>query len=198
MREDLSQREAEDYVWYQLSSLPVTAAWLLPIAERVAPELARECFWRALAMRSPRPIRDDLDDKLQIGEFDLIKKLARYDCGVAQFLLQPSLARLPEWSRAAVSDNNSPAGLAVGRDARWMIRYVMYTAAHVSPAWSADLMASLRNESATSRSPRNEAMLSIVQTLSLAGDDRWTRDDGRSAGFWSPPHAPVEVIDLFR
>jgi hypothetical protein len=200
VREKLPQMVAEDINWYRFSSPPVTAAWLLPIAERVDAELARECFWRALALRSSRPRLDDFDDAMQTGD-DLIKKVARYDRRIARFLLQPSVARLPECSRAAASDNDIPAGRFGTIDAKWMIRYVADTAVHVSPAWSAELVASLPKAAGKSGfSPRNEAIVWVAIALSLAGDDRWTTPgpNALSACFWRPPRKPVEIIDLFR
>ena len=41
-------------VWWE-SSLPVTAAGLLPVVEEIDPTLVRECLWQAVSFRLHRP-----------------------------------------------------------------------------------------------------------------------------------------------
>ena len=165
---------------------PFNAAWMLPIVERLDPELGRECLWRALALKLPRRRRDHLND--EYAEWDgLAEMLARYDRGIARFLLEPNVARLPALSRASISARKSQHDLNV-LGARGMIIYVTGTAAHIDPKWAGELVLSLPESSGESRfSPRNEAIESVVRTFSLAGDDRWTSPNAGSARFWHPP-----------
>ena len=81
----------------------VAAGHLLPTAEKLDPELLRRGFWRAVALRPPRPAGGDPTGGYDEAIADLAIVLARYDRAVARQVLEPAAARarsLVERSRA--------------------------------------------------------------------------------------------------
>lgn len=187
VRDELPRPAADDGSWYEWLSPSVTAAWLLPIAEKVAPELGAECLWRSLALRLPRPRRDRLDGGDVQADLAIVKMLARYDRGLARTLLEPIAARLPELAAPALSRLESNHGRLVAVQAMGLANDVVSTAVHVDPRWAVELLDRLpRAEGAPHRQLHNEVRGALVGTLGRHGADRWEECDAFCASFWKP------------
>ena len=119
----------------------VIAAALLPVVERVDPALVPEFFWRAVAIRGPRP-------SAQVeGDAPLIPLLARYDRESALVLFEPLAARVRS---GMIADPCS-----------WVA-----AAAAIDPARAQGLIASLpRSGTDSTRHPRGEACLALANGL---------------------------------
>lgn len=101
------------------------AAALLPVAERIQPEIVRAYFWRSLALRPPRSARLDVSGNYELAE--LAALVARYDREAARDLLRPFAARFREL--AAREEWNSSHVLRVMMaiavtDPRWAVQLV--------------------------------------------------------------------------
>jgi hypothetical protein len=147
----------------------VAAAHLLSVAERIDPELLRRGFWRAIAMRSPRPAggdrygaNDETLARLAIG-------LARYDRAVARRVLEPAAAR----ARTLVD---------LGRASRG--HNLFAAAAVIDPAWAAALADSLPDDTpGASLHPKATVRRVIADVLAYDGPERWEHLDDYFLGF---------------
>jgi hypothetical protein len=163
---------------------PVTAAWLLPIAEQIDPQLGPECLWRSLALRAP-PRRGDVNDRAAEIELELAKMLARYDRSLARALAEPLAARLPASTHPAMTKLDSQQALVVASHVRSEARYLMAAAVHVDPHWAVELLGRLpQYDTAATRHLQNEAREALVVTLANHGADRWMECHAYFAGFW--------------
>jgi hypothetical protein len=160
VREELPRLPTEESPRLPLESAPAIAAWLLPVAERVAPDLCGELFWRSLALRPPRPRRDGLNKQVQRTDVELAKLLARYDRDVARALLEPLAAN------ASTPD-------------------VFLAAVHVDPRWAKSLLDTVA-DSPSLIELADDSRLHLVSTLALPFPDRWNGPSEFSAGFWEP------------
>jgi hypothetical protein len=150
----------------------------LPVAEKVAPDLCRELFWRSLALRLPRPRRDDLHGEIKVTDIALAKLLGRYDRKIARALLEPLIAE------ASAGDPER------ARTAGWTGVFGLFEAAvHVDPRWAKQLI-----DAAADSPPlmllADQMRSEFVCTLALPLPDRWNGgNEWRnrfSAGFWAP------------
>ncbi|HJT32696.1 MAG TPA: carboxypeptidase-like regulatory domain-containing protein [Pirellulales bacterium] len=134
-------------------------ARLLPLLERVDPQLGRECLWRAVALRPPRPVEQMLDDEVERIDLHLIGLLSRYDRRLARSLLVPYVDRLAEFADNSHTES-APLVVAVG--------------ATIDPAWAARLLERLPDaKEAGPASVRNRARWLLVHRLSMHGSWRW-------------------------
>ena len=88
--------DAADADWQVVNSRAAACCQLLPLAERIDPQLARECLWRAVALRQTFAA-DVLDNEAERADLHLIGMLARYDRDLAAALLEPLAARFDEF-----------------------------------------------------------------------------------------------------
>lgn len=169
----------------------ITAAWLLPIAERIAPQLGRECFWRALALRPRLPPRDKFDDEIAGIDIQLAMMLSRYDRDVARVLLAPQIARLPELVLCGGAGDASPHARAVQGRAITETASILAAALNVDARWAAELFAGLPNgQSEPQRDFRTWVRYYFwFSTFAERGRGRWGQP-GRfsffSANYWEP------------
>lgn len=198
VRDELPRLPSDEAEIARLEAPPLTSAWLLPIAERIDPQLARECFWRSLALRGPRPRRGhfNFNDDFEEPNTELAKMLARYDREVARALLEPMAARLPQIAAPLASSPNARQTVIVTAYALQKIRYVLIAAALIDPRWAVERIASLPD--GADRFPPAEWVHFLAATLAPPYDERWTGEvyDGRwvntgayGAGYWKLPTA---------
>lgn len=134
-------------------------ARLLPLLERVDPQLGRECLWRAVALRPPRPVEQMLDDEVERIDLHLIGLLSRYDRRLARSLLAPYVDRLDEF---AEDSHTECAPLVVA------------AAGAIDPAWAVQLLERLPDaKEAGPASVRNRARWMLVYRISMRGLWRW-------------------------
>jgi hypothetical protein len=178
LRDELPQIRTEDSLYPSLGSASAVAAWFLPLAEKVAPELCRELFWRALALRLPRPSRDDLGGEIEATDVELAKLLGRYDREIARALLEPLTAG------ASASDDGR------GRTAERIPLFGLFSAAvYVDPLWAKRLLDAV-GDSPSIFGAGDDVRLQFVGILALPPPERWDGDGAwpkdSSAGFWTP------------
>lgn len=192
IRDELPRLPFDEAEIPRLEAPPLTAAWLLPIAERIDPQLARECFWRSLALRRPRPRRDDFNDVAEEPDTELAKMLARYDREVARALLESMAARLPQIAAPLASSLNMRPAIFVQSYAHHKTRYILIAAALIDARWAADLVTTLPRGADRFSSPVHY----LAATLGPPYDERWTGEvyDARwinygayGAGYWDLP-----------
>lgn len=136
-------------------------AWLLPVAEQVDPAAMSEVFWRAVALRSPAPIADHLEDEVEIGHASLAQMLARYDVQVARRLLAPIAARVNGWTGAA-------------ENYRQKAMHVLGAAAAINSQWAADLFNAMPEPpNVLFQHPKNECRRQIVRVLGMGDAELW-------------------------
>jgi hypothetical protein len=144
-------------------------AWLLPVAERVDPTAMGEIFWRAIALRVPTPVTDQLEDEVEIGHARLAQMLARYDSSVARRLLAPVAAHINQWTGPA-------------EEYRQKAMHVIGAAAVVDPLWAADLLEAMPDPPDLAfRRPKNESRNMLVRVLGMNDAALW-----KHAGYWQP------------
>ncbi|HET6878520.1 MAG TPA: hypothetical protein VFI31_00005, partial [Pirellulales bacterium] len=168
---------------------PLTAAWLLPVAERVDAQLGRECFWHSLALRPQRPRAGALDDQDAETDIRLAMMLSRYDRRAARDLLEPLIARLPEFGRPTLTGLKSRHAGAVTANCRSVERTLLAAVTHIDPHWAIELYDGLPPEEASTL-VGFQVVEALVHTLSSHGADRWQDEDGFfhafSANYWRP------------
>jgi protocatechuate 3,4-dioxygenase beta subunit len=100
----------------------LTAAALLPVAEKIDPTLVEGYFWRALSLREPWPTPGESAwiQNTHLGK--LAAMIAQYDRGIARDLLWPLAGRLRE-TLAEGGGGTFMMALAV-TDARWAAELV--------------------------------------------------------------------------
>ncbi|HVW37053.1 MAG TPA: carboxypeptidase regulatory-like domain-containing protein, partial [Pirellulales bacterium] len=178
VREELPQFRDEDSQVLPPMSAPAVAVWLLPIAEKVAPELCRELFWRSLALRLPRR-RDHLQGEIEVSDIELAKLLGRYDREIARALLEP-----------LIGDASTGGGEREPTAERMTVSGFLFPAAvHIDPRWAKSLLDAV-GDSSSMFGPYESTRLQFVSTLALPPPKRW---DGAgawpvdfSAGYWAP------------
>lgn len=157
VREELPHVPIEKNWLLPQESAPAIAAWLLPVAERVDPDLCGELFWRSLALRLPRPRRNGFNNHAERSDIQLARLLGRYDRGIARALLEPISAKESERFVAAI---------------------------YVDPHWAKALLDTV-DDLPSSVEHGDHLRFYLVQALAVPLPDRWTWD-GDSAGFWEP------------
>ncbi|HVA46877.1 MAG TPA: carboxypeptidase-like regulatory domain-containing protein [Pirellulales bacterium] len=167
-----------------LESAPAIAAWLLPVAERVDPDLCGELFWRSLALRLPRPGRNNLNNQAERADIELAKLLARYDRDVARALLEPLAANACAGPTAEQPD------------------MILHALLHVDPRWAKSFIDALADAPSSKMQPRAEAAaaraafpevddrlrFNLLYALALPLPERWNgrNEYSNSAPFWKP------------
>lgn len=189
VHDELRKLDSTDTTVPRGLAAPVTAAWLLPIAEQIDPELARECFWRSLALCWPRPRSGDLDNEGDESKTELAKMLARYDRAAARVLLETLVARLPHIAAPGETTLNAQHALIVAHNAMQHTQDVVIAAAFIDPRWAVELIASLPRSSHHSwRRPDDISLWQLAAVLA-SGDERWTGPGAYGANYWRPPEA---------
>jgi protocatechuate 3,4-dioxygenase beta subunit len=159
-------REGRAQVQYYQSTC-VLAAFLLPVAEQLGPEHLRRSFWRAVALRPPRPARGDVEGSYETATAQLALLLARYDPAVARTVLGPAVLRLrdlPDPYRTWIADD------------------VFAAAAAIDPAWAVSLLESLPDRAwPGGYRPRDHARVAIADVLAHGGTGRWEHVASRYA-----------------
>ncbi|HVX12915.1 MAG TPA: carboxypeptidase-like regulatory domain-containing protein [Pirellulales bacterium] len=157
-------------------SAPAIAAWLLPVAERVDPDLCGELFWRSLALRLPRPGRNSLNDQAERADIELAELLSRYDRDIPRALLAPSATYAS--ALGAVQVQASVAGR------------ILLAAAHVDPRWAKSFVDTLADPPVAIQPAGqldDSLRFNLLYTLALPLPERWkARGDAGPAGFWEP------------
>ena len=142
--------------WNVIHSAAAACCRLLPLAERIDPQFARECLWRAVALRQARAA-ERLDDEAERADLYLIGMLARYDRRLAAALLEPLQARFDEF---------------VAAESRQAVYAVVVAAAAIDPRQAAKLLDRLPPATeAGALQMSNMARVMLVRTL--ADRDRW-------------------------
>jgi len=140
----------------------VSAAELLPMAERLDAELLRRCFWKTVALRPPRPAGGDPSGLFEQGISRLAIALARYDRAVARQVLEPAARRV--------------RSLDYGRIFR--ARETFAAAAVIDPAWAVALTDSLPDDApGADMHPKTSARRVIADVLAHGGPQRWDHLD---------------------
>ena len=144
-----------------------TAAELLPVAERIDPELLRRCFWRTVALRPPRPAGADPRGMYEGGAASLAIILARYDRTVARQVLEPAARRV--------------RSLDYGR--RSLTLKLFAAAAVIDPAWAVALADSLPDDTPSPpASQGRDPSRVIADVLAHGGPERWDHFNSRELG----------------
>jgi tetratricopeptide (TPR) repeat protein len=169
VRDDLPQLPIEESRLMPRQSAPAIAAWLLPVAERVDPGLSGELFWRSLALRLPRPRRNELDSQAEWTDAELAKLLARYDREIARVLLEPLAVKALTSGQVASS--------------------TFLATVHVDPRWAKSLLDTLA-DSPSMIEVADNLRFQFVWTLAMPLPDRWNGlhfySGDFSAGYWEP------------
>ncbi|HEX7378853.1 MAG TPA: carboxypeptidase-like regulatory domain-containing protein, partial [Pirellulales bacterium] len=132
----------------------LTAAALLPIAEKIDPTLVEGYFWRALSWRGPWPAPGDFPRNYNMRLTCLAALIARYDRTIARDLLAPLAARLRE---APAEGGVSMMGLALA-----------------DPRWAAELVAALPDTPAPpGKGPKLAAARWLAECLVLPRQGHW-------------------------
>jgi len=152
------------------------SAWLLPVAERVDPDLCSELFWRSLSLRLPRPGRNSFNDQAQRADIELAELLARYDRDIARALLEPPAAYAS--ALGAVQVQPSVAST------------IMLAAVHVDPRWAKSIVDTLADPPVANQPAGqldDSLRFNLLYNLALPLPERWkARGDAGPAGFWEP------------
>lgn len=186
VRDDLPRLAAEEPP-SRFSSPAITAAWLLPIAERVDPDLCRELFWRSLALRSRRPRRSHLDFEIETADALLSQMLARYDRDAAGALLEALESSVAQAARAAARELRERQTLPVARSASQWIRDFSAAAACVYPHRARELLAVLPDSGDKALiNMRDTARQAFVGALAQRVAARWWKESGARGTFWWP------------
>lgn len=177
VREELPQLQTPETWLLPMQSAPAIAAWLLPVAEQVAPDLCGELFWRSLALRPSRPrrvSREHLFTQVEDIDFELAKLLSRYDRDIARALLEPPAAN------AFASGERAQAQILGGRTYK-----VFLAAIHVDPRWAKSLLDAIADSPASIKLA-DSSRYYFVCTLALPLPERWNGLHEYCAGFWEP------------
>lgn len=196
VRDELPRPEVDDDFdpfGFRSIAAPLTAAWLLPIAERIDPRLGRECFWRSLALRAARPRRGQLNDEAAEIDISLTMMLSRYDRDIARALLKPLVARMPELEPPAASQLQPRHAMAVEMNCRSLQRTIVSAAVHVDPRWAIQIFDKISQPEPLSSGNFYYVVEALVNTLSRQGANRWGEESffsAFSANYWRPKGEP--------
>ncbi|HJT32697.1 MAG TPA: carboxypeptidase regulatory-like domain-containing protein [Pirellulales bacterium] len=192
VRDELARLDDIDATARRYLARPITTALLLPIAEQVDAGIARECFWRSLALRAPRPTHGDFNNEADETEAELAKMLSRYDRETARVLLEPLAVRLPETAASGETTLAARHALLVAHHALQHAQDVVYAATFIDPRWAAELIARLpRSTEMSWRRPDDYALREFATVLGESYDERWTA----IGGYWAPPEHPLRKHD---
>ena len=134
------------------------AAELLPTAQQLDPELLRRWFWRAVALRPPRPAGNDPTLAYEQTASSLALRLARYDRGVARQILEPAVRRI--------------RSLDYGQ--RSWARILFAAATVIDPSWAVSLADSLHDDQpAAELHPKTSMRRVIADVLAHGSPDHW-------------------------
>jgi hypothetical protein len=137
-----------------------TAVALLPLVELLGdPALLERSFWRAIALRPPRPPEGDPHGFYEDAIAKLAIGLARYDRGVARQVLEPVTSR-------ARSVNT--------RDRAQIAPTQFVAAALIDPDWAAALVDALPDDPpGTAARPKAMAARAVAGALAHGGARWW-------------------------
>ncbi len=148
----------------------IVAAAMLPVAERIGdPALLERCFWKAVALRPPRPTAGEL-----LGEYDrviavLAIGLARYDREAARRMLEPVALRA--------------ASIGGGDVVQRQAHDLFAAAAVIDPNWAVSLTGAIPDAPpGSANNPRQLARRMVATVLAYAGAARWDFVDRRFLG----------------
>lgn len=155
----LEQASADGVGASETSAHPaVLAAALLPVAEYIDPALVERCFWRALAMRSPRPLRPHEQLSAAVVPGVLAIFISRYDRAAARVLAQPVAA---EVQRLTSGDY-------------WVSKLSWTSLAVVDAAWATSLIDKLPEPPPLDfRAAKNVARRNVAEALAPSADNWW-------------------------
>ncbi|HEX7378697.1 MAG TPA: hypothetical protein VF278_16370, partial [Pirellulales bacterium] len=155
----LEQAAADGVGASETSAHPaVLAAALLPVAERIDPALVERCFWRALAMRSPRPLRPGEQLNAAVVPGVLAIFISRYDRAAARVLAQPVAAEV--------------LSLISGED--WIAKLTSSSLALVDANWATSLIDKLPEPPPLDlRAAKNVARRHVAEALAPSVDGWW-------------------------
>jgi protocatechuate 3,4-dioxygenase beta subunit len=136
----------------------VQAAGLLAVAEQLDADLLERCFWKALALRPPRPSRGDPTGGYEQMVSSLAILLGPYDRTVARAVLEPAARRV----RTLVQDDRNAVA-----------RALFAAATVIDPAWAVALLDALPESAATaSNRPKDSARRFIADVLARGPRER--------------------------
>ncbi len=141
-------------------SAPVVALTLVPAAEAIDPSLAPEFLWRALSLRTHRPVNEmhPLHQEGEVAEVALL--VSRYDRAMGRALLEPLARRAAEVHKAG------------------FVRPFLPALALIDPKGGVALFEALPDD------PRKvQDRPQLAKLLLLEGDERW-REAQHQAGLW--------------
>jgi hypothetical protein len=157
------------------NAAPVAAA-LLPVAERIDPQLVDETLWRALAIRLPTPWSYRPASRAAAVDVQLATMIARYDRTIARSLIEP---------HAQQDGARSPYEGGLGR--------LQVAAAMVDPSWAVTLIEAMPDDAdLKTLQPKNAARLAVSTILGRSGEARWRTLQSEYLHLWV---ADVEDID---
>jgi hypothetical protein len=156
------------------------AAVLLPVAERIDPNLVDECVWRSLAMRRPSgsdPVGNGSEAQ---SDVQLAMMLARYDRVLARSLIEP------------LTQQNGPAGPYIS--SRQGELYA--AAAAIEPKWAVALVDALPDDAELKiHEPKNSARLAVAIVLGRVGEQRYRKLQGGYLYLWLPDVEDFDTDD---
>ncbi|HEX7377913.1 MAG TPA: hypothetical protein VF278_12410, partial [Pirellulales bacterium] len=146
----------------------ITAAALLPVAEKIDPALVEGYFWRSLSLRQPWPTLGDMPILREIRVAELAALIARYDRSVARDLQLPLIGQV---------GSQFMLGLAV-TDPLWAVERVRAIPESSAPPARNRKLTALRNLADwLSRSPRGVRGVLECVYIQCNLRDPETRDD---------------------
>jgi hypothetical protein len=139
----------------------LTAAALLPVAEKIDAALVEGYLWRSMALREPQPGPSDSARNRDARVANLASMIARYDHGIARDLMAPLAGRLRE-TLAETSTNF------------WSGKPFMMGLALTDPHWAVELVQSLPDaEAPPNKNPKQIAARLLADWLSLPSTGFW-------------------------
>lgn len=149
----------------------VLAAALLPVAERIDPELVEPCLWRAMALRPPR-VRPGANNSSPAVVAAFAMFISRYDRDAA---------------RAVAALLTERARLMVGDDEYFSARYTWSALAAVDARWAESLMEAMPEPSTLDlRAAKNVARRHMAETLEPSAGTWWHKLYERVLSIYDP------------
>jgi hypothetical protein len=150
----------------------VLAAALLPVAERIDPALVETYYWRAMALRSPRPARLPTNRYGAVVTGAMAIFVSRYDRQAARVLAAPLAAQLQ--TLAADGDH-------------WITRPTWGSFGMVDPAWAESLLETLPEPPPLAlRAAKNVGRRCLAEALAPSADSWWHKLYGQVANVRDP------------
>jgi hypothetical protein len=148
----------------------VVAAVLIPVAERIDPQLVPGAFWRALSLRAPKTSARPESDPGSIADVQLAAALSRYDRAGARTLLDPVLG--PDTATPALGGSRGLPYVAV---------------ALIDPRRAVALVEALPEAPGLkAHEPSNAARLAVARMLARRAEDRWRHLTYHHLHLWVP------------